>query len=48
MEQRRLIEIALVDPMGDGFLEDAVLKTYEHYYNDYLKKREVRKIRIIR
>lgn len=43
MEQRRLIEIALVDPMEDGFLEDAVLKTYEHYYNDYLKKKGSKK-----
>ncbi|OCG38886.1 hypothetical protein A9G25_11860 [Gilliamella sp. Bif1-4] len=43
LEQRRLIEIALVDPMGDGFLEDAVLKTYERYYNDYLKKKEGKK-----
>ncbi|WP_218057550.1 polymorphic toxin type 33 domain-containing protein, partial [Gilliamella sp. Bif1-4] len=43
LEQRRLIEIALVDPMGDGFLEDAVLKTYERYYNDSLKKKEGKK-----
>ncbi|OCG38884.1 VENN motif pre-toxin domain-containing protein [Gilliamella sp. Bif1-4] len=39
LEQRRLIELALVDPMGDGFFEDAVLKTYERYYNDYLKEK---------
>jgi hypothetical protein len=25
--------------MGDGFFEDAVLKTYERYYNDYLKEK---------
>ncbi|WP_081303565.1 VENN motif pre-toxin domain-containing protein, partial [Gilliamella sp. WF3-4] len=35
LEQRRLIDLALVDPMGDEFLEDAVRKTYERYYNDY-------------
>ncbi|NUF50141.1 VENN motif pre-toxin domain-containing protein [Gilliamella sp. ESL0250] len=40
LEQRRLIELALVDPMGDQFLEDAVLKTYERYYNDYLKEKD--------
>jgi guanyl-specific ribonuclease Sa len=43
LEQRRLIEIALVDSMGDGFLEDAVLKTYERYYNDYLKEKDGKK-----
>ncbi|WP_141674900.1 VENN motif pre-toxin domain-containing protein, partial [Gilliamella sp. App4-10] len=43
LEQRRLIELALVDPMGDGFLEDAVLKTYERYYNDYLKEKDSNK-----
>jgi hypothetical protein len=40
LEQRRLIKLALVDPMGDGFFEDAVLKTYERYYNDYLKEKD--------
>ncbi|WP_141674883.1 VENN motif pre-toxin domain-containing protein, partial [Gilliamella sp. App4-10] len=43
LEQRRLIELALVDPMGDQFLEDAVLKTYERYYNDYLKEKGSKK-----
>ncbi|WP_237397754.1 hypothetical protein [Gilliamella sp. Pas-s25] len=48
LEQRRLIELALVAPMGDQFLEDAVLKTYERYYNDYLKKKGGKKNTIMR
>ena len=30
-EQRKLIDLALVDPMGDSNFENAVLKTYEIY-----------------
>ena len=39
LEQRKLIELALVDPTGDENFENAVVKTYDTYYNEYLKKK---------
>ncbi|WP_176701287.1 VENN motif pre-toxin domain-containing protein, partial [Gilliamella sp. wkB108] len=33
LEQRKLIDLALVDPMGDSNFENAVLKTYDRYGN---------------
>ena len=39
LEQRKLIELALVDPTGNENFENAVVKTYDTYYNEYLKKK---------
>lgn len=43
LEKRKLIDLALVDPIGDSNFENAVQKTCESYYNQLFKKKSSNK-----